>query len=406
MKSVNELHDEAMDLAQFGVLERSRGNPSRAAELFEQALAKELAAIADLESLPEKLEPTYSVLHRSAGTLALDCNNLRLAEQLAAKALAQDPPSEVAEELRDLLEQVYFQRHLEVRGIELGIDEMQMSLAGPAVGYGVVSGNEFFQRINDSSKLIYRIIERRTNRPFRERGRPARDVESNNQLFLSVPRAASFAVTLKLGHAAHQPPFPTMTDTSGVLHEFMELMDLVNRLALDEIERRVPDPAYRLNLMALSKGIAPDGERIRQVGFTVADERGPKSVQIIRPRAEFTSSIQPATRGDAARSVRLRGTLRYADATNANRNRIRIIDETGQSHTVNVGQGMMSDIVQPMWDSEVWIEGQYGRGRGRGSNIIYLDNIERVDPSDVVVDDRRIRWPSITGTSDQPRLIL
>ena len=402
MKSVNELHDEAMDLAQFGILERSRGNSSRAAELFEQALAQELAAIADLESLPEQLEPTYSVLHRSAGTLALDCNNLRLAEQIAAKALAQDPPSEVAEELRDLLEQVYFQRHLEVRGVELGIDEMQMSLAGPAVGYGVVPGNEFFQRIDYSSKLIYRIIERRANRPFRERGRPARDIESNNRLFLSVPRAASFAVTLKLGHAVHQPPLPTLTDTSGVLHEFMELMDLVNHWALDEIERRVPDPAYRLNLLALSKKIAPDGDRIRQVGFTIAEAQGPKSVQFIRPRTEFTSPMESASRTDAPRTVRLRGTLRFADATNENRNRIRVIDEEGKSHTVNVPEWLMSDIIRPMWDSEVWVEGRYEGGRS--SRVIYSENIERVDPSDL--DEGRNRGPSVAGTGDQPRLIL
>jgi hypothetical protein len=54
------------------------------------------------------LEPTRSVLHRSAPTLALECGALRDAERLIAVALSGDPPAEIAEELRDLLEQVYF----------------------------------------------------------------------------------------------------------------------------------------------------------------------------------------------------------------------------------------------------------------------------------------------------------
>jgi len=54
------------------------------------------------------LEPTRSVLHRSAATLALECGALCDPERLIAVALSGDPPAEIAEELRDLLEPVYF----------------------------------------------------------------------------------------------------------------------------------------------------------------------------------------------------------------------------------------------------------------------------------------------------------
>lgn len=104
MSSLNELHDKAMDLTFFALRERSQGNEQKALPLFHQALELELAAI---DALEEYIEPTYSVLHRSAATLALDCNNLRKAEQLAAKALAMEPPDFVAEELREVLGQVY-----------------------------------------------------------------------------------------------------------------------------------------------------------------------------------------------------------------------------------------------------------------------------------------------------------
>ena len=102
--ALNELHDKAMDLTFFALRERSQGNEKKALPLFQQALELELAAI---DALEEYMEPTYSVLHRSAATLALDCNELRKAEQLAAKALAKEPPDFVADELREVLEQVY-----------------------------------------------------------------------------------------------------------------------------------------------------------------------------------------------------------------------------------------------------------------------------------------------------------
>ena len=106
MSALNELHDQAMDLTFFALRERKHGNEAKALPLFQQALKLELAAI---DALEEYIEPTYSVLHRSAATLALDCNELRKAEQLAAKALAQEPPEFVADQLREVLEQVYAQ---------------------------------------------------------------------------------------------------------------------------------------------------------------------------------------------------------------------------------------------------------------------------------------------------------
>lgn len=107
MSKVNEFHNKAMEFAEHGLLARIRGNSEAALPFFEQALEAEVAAI---ESMDEYVEPTFSVLHRSAGALALDCNQLRRAEKLAARALAHDPPPVIAAELRDLLEQVHLRQ--------------------------------------------------------------------------------------------------------------------------------------------------------------------------------------------------------------------------------------------------------------------------------------------------------
>ena len=122
-----------MDFAGHALIERLHGNLEQANKLFEQALeGEELAAI---EALPEPEEPTYSVLHRSAATLAMDCNESASGRDRLQPELSRiDPHPEIAEELRDLLEQIYFQRHLSLRGVELGVDEMQMSLSGQPGG--------------------------------------------------------------------------------------------------------------------------------------------------------------------------------------------------------------------------------------------------------------------------------
>ena len=75
-------HDYAMEAAFFADQERKAGNEKKAAPLFEQALQLELQALA----ATEKSEGLWwSILHRSAGWLALDCGQPRLAEKLGLR---------------------------------------------------------------------------------------------------------------------------------------------------------------------------------------------------------------------------------------------------------------------------------------------------------------------------------
>lgn len=368
MSVVSQKHNEAMDLAERAFLARIRGNHAEAVTLFQEALKAELAAI-DALSGTTPLEPTFAVLHRSAATLALDCNDPGTAEQLTARALAHSPPHEIAEELRDLLEQIHFRRHLLLRGITLGEDEMQMSLAGRGVGYGVVRSEEFLERVSVASKTIYRIVERRNHRAFREAGRLKKSLKNEYEVFVSVPRAASFAVTLKLGQPSAQLRLPGVVDTAQVIDEFMDLMELVNRSRLDELRARIPDEAYYRNFVGLAKKMAPDGVNVRQVGFTTTRAGGERSVEVTRPRPEFVTPPPVAT-GEPPRLVTVKGVLRFADATHGDRGTIKIVDEErGEAHDVRVPEGMMNDIVRPMWDSVVIVT---GRSEGR---YILLEDI-------------------------------
>jgi len=110
MQTVETLHREAMELVDQAVLAREEGDLDYVLEIAPEAFEKERAA-ADLVFGQLDLEPTRAVLHRSAATLAVECGRLRDAERLIGRALAGNPPQDIADELRDLLlEEIYSQR--------------------------------------------------------------------------------------------------------------------------------------------------------------------------------------------------------------------------------------------------------------------------------------------------------
>lgn len=110
MQDLETLHREAMDLIDQAVVARQCGDPERMAGLTRAAFEKERAA-ADLVRDHFDLEPTRSVLHRSAAILAIECADLREAERLIGRALAGHPPQDIADELRDLLiDEIYAHR--------------------------------------------------------------------------------------------------------------------------------------------------------------------------------------------------------------------------------------------------------------------------------------------------------
>lgn len=373
MSAINELHDAAMDFAHFALLERARGNTEEASTLFEKALENEIGAIQDMEERGSFSDLTYAVLHRSAGTLALDCKKYRLAEQLAAKGLARAEHSEVAEELRDLLEQVNFHRHLELKGVELGDGEMQMSLSGPVVGSGTALLSDFKRIVDNVETFIYCTIEWMMDRPFREKGSPPKDIKDNYLAFTSVPRPGSFAVSLKISRPIHQPSFPGMSGTSEIVNEFMDMMELVNSSTIPEMEKRVRDPAYMRKFLELAKKIAPDGERIRQVGFTAVHHGNTRLVSITKPASEISipCTMPHIEEPSDSATVKISGVLQYADAVGKN-NQIRVVDENDQ-YRVEVPTGMMNDIVRPMWDSKVTVTG------ARKGTAIVLQDIRKAE---------------------------
>jgi hypothetical protein len=116
--SLETLHHQSMELVDRSILAKQQGDDAGSLELLRSPLAQAKLSTFEQERSAANLvadqldfEPTRSVLHRSAASLAVECLQLREAERLIGRALAGNPPPDIADELRDLLlDAVYSQR--------------------------------------------------------------------------------------------------------------------------------------------------------------------------------------------------------------------------------------------------------------------------------------------------------
>lgn len=352
MTKANDLHNQAMTHVDDAFFARKRGDEEEALRFFEQAFASETAAIEALEER-ERGEPMYSVLHRSAAWLALDCNRPREAEKVAAKALAGEPHPEIAVELRDVLEVALSRRRFSERADALAAGEMEMVLAGDEVGYGFVDASEVLTRVGNSTKLVQRIVQRLADKPYKP-GRLEK-VVSNYGLRMSVPKAGSFAVNLQV---AAPPKGSETLDVSpeDVVGEFIDLMGLLNERALGRIEKRIGDTGYYSNFLHLGKSIMPDGVRVTQVGFSagkVSDRQ--RSTVLVRPAYEIPTFGGPEP-DEQAIEVTITGRLLYASALRGNK--IKVRDDKGKTHALTAPKEKMASV-GPLWNSRVRVSGVY-----------------------------------------------
>lgn len=349
-----------MEQTDLAFAARQQGDEVLALHYFHRAYELEAQAAAAYITRLDA-EPTRSVLFRSAATLALNCKLLPQAEKLVCTALIGNPPDDIAEELRDLLEQIYFERHLALRGIQLQSDEIQMSIAGKAVGFGIAPTEAFLRRVETAENLLYRTAERQQGKPYRDRGRRDKSLSENLQLFMTVPRAASFAVTFRVG-ASQQLSLPGLSHGEKVIDELVECLELYQSGDDERLHERITEEAYYRNFVSLAQNIAPDGRNVDLVGFTAVRSGEPKQVQLIySPPAvpPFKDHAQQRPAKDEKpdeNTVEVTGTLKFASSLKKT-NEIQLVSAGNIRHTVVVPTGMMSDIVKPLWEEEVAVTG-------------------------------------------------
>lgn len=367
MSKVEVLHNQAMDLAEQAFMLQRRGHSQKAIINFKKALDLERKAASFLP-ISFKSEPTRSILFKSAASLAYNAKEYDLAERLIANGLAGYPPIEIREELKNLFEDVTFNRHLSLKGLELNDDGWMMSIYGNATKYGGTAVQQLMMRVDKLSKLFYRTIERLLKEPYRTSGGVKIDVKDNYGLYIEsfVPR--SFAVTFKIGAPNPQlqlwpgSQIPKPVKSSQIIGELFSCFELFEDEHYDGLKDRINDSNYYDNFIGLAKEIAPDGDDIKTVGFTSIIDGHEKPVPLRKRRkgikqqiAEDTTMMLPDSEGE----VSLSGILKRADSLGkVTYGLVQLLCDDGKKLKIHVPIGLMKDVVQPYFEEEVVIQGR------------------------------------------------
>lgn len=146
---VNELHSKAMGIAEAAFFAKRKGSFDEAKRLASEAFEYEHDAALLLHDQLE-IEPTRSVLFRSAACLALDAEKYEQAEKMICLGLQGNPPNEIKEELEGLKKELQEIKAVEDIMIEQQSDVLNIHFNdGEAVSAGKIK-LDFFAPIVSS----------------------------------------------------------------------------------------------------------------------------------------------------------------------------------------------------------------------------------------------------------------
>ncbi len=350
MKTVRELHDEAMRLAQQAIIQRADDELGQAVELARQAYVLEAQA-AEQIPIGTEFEPTRSILFRSAATLAYQAKEYAAAQDLVAAGLRGFPPPQIEDELRVLQSNIGFESHLQTRGLGLNDAELQMTIRGAAVGFGIIEYSQFIKRIEALRSLVLRTTQRLMQRKYQRAGRTA----EMYQLFspaLAIPEQGSFAISFRLSTRIESSPTLFVPSADTIFQEILLGMEMIDESAMERLERHIgAETAYFRNFVSLVRVLAPDGEKVNDIGFS--DNHRSVSLSTLQDRILLPPTIDKDKPASDYHEIVVEGTLDYANRTGK---KVGLTADDGVRYMVKVDDGI-DDIVRDLWGSPVSITG-------------------------------------------------
>ena len=112
----------------------------------------------------------------------------------------------------------------------------------------MVASDEFVSRVQTVETLLYRTAERKLEQPFRNRGRRKQSIQKEIDLYVSVPRAASFAVTFRIGSNTQGHLFPGGGFGEQLVDEVLTCVEMTNPNRRPSVDRRTGVSQYILSL--------------------------------------------------------------------------------------------------------------------------------------------------------------
>ena len=321
------------------------------------AFEKEAAA-AHLMVEEEDVEPTRSVLHRSAATLAYRCEMYAEAKKIVHRALAGNPPSDIEFELNDLLGNI----KLALSGFELSEKLLRLTLDGNDVAFGKAPATKLASRILSIEDML-RIT---ANAPI--------------PLYFDAVGAASFYVDLSVSRET-QPALPGFDDFEEIVEPLIQHLDLLNRGEIETLEKTIADPKQFGDFVKAARQLAPDGDAISSVNLQAMIAGRVKAIDFERNRNDLSDipiPDVPKEREEILATDKTRkmiGVLQRADGSEESLCELKT-DNDG-TWIIEVREDIIHEVLGKYWKRRVEIEGQRMR-KTRSLKRILLENLANI----------------------------
>ncbi len=381
VQTVSQLHDEAMEFSDQSFVARRLGDHKEFLRLSSLAYERESKA-ADLMA-GEDVEPTRSILHRSAATLAFRCQEYDRAKRLAYRALAGNPPSDIEWELNDLLCTV----RLEEAGIRLGKEQLQFSLQGGEVGYGKAAISELTSRIPSIRSMLQITAKSYYHRLSDATGAIA-DGFSEIPIFIDGFSPGSFIVSLRIGIPI-QRELPGFERFENIVEPFLENLSLLDKGEFYELQKELDDPNAYLGFVKAARKLAPDGNRVDSVKFqaSVHDQLKMVSINVTQRYLEDVPMPEPSAEQEALNGYQVtdsdlqkEGVLKVADAL-VNTECVLVTDDNVK-WDIEGPEDVLDDIVRTYFKRRVAISGKQMKKKKNRVNRIRLTRTSDVSAID------------------------
>jgi hypothetical protein len=188
-------------------------------------------------------------------------------------------------------------------------------------------------------------------------------------------------ITLDTPSCAGQQIVGTSSLGEETIDDMLECLELFDKANEEQLKKRIPQPDYYTNFIALARNIAPDGADVKLVGFSALRAGKVRTVAMtgqnlseVRFVPTFEKAALEAQPAPETSVTTVQGFLKEADSRDSKQGKIHIVDAEGVSHSIIVPLGMMSDIVKPLWDSEVVITGDQ---KGKTIHLTEIHEVKR-----------------------------
>lgn len=359
MSTVRELHERAMEYAHLAMLARDHRESDTARNHAQTAFALELQA-AQLVPHSDRAEPTRSILYRSAASLAYQSGNFNEAIRVIGLGISGNPPPKILADLLSLLDQVKFNLYLQSLDDSLSNDGLLLTIRGSAVGSGLILYPEFKRRFDNVILLINKTVQRLTHRRYNRGGRDRAEYNFFQKAIEIPAMQNSFAMTIRLVTPEDEQRQLNLLGATpeSVIDEVVLGVDMINNNQEEQLQAHINDNQYYTHFVNTVKHMAPDGEKISQVG--IASSR--QGISLTRNRAQI-SSVVPAREPESepARSYTdlvVRGQLRYADDLTSGEHAMGLEQEGGNVIKIKPSEGF-DEILAQLWKSQIEVSGKF-----------------------------------------------